>query len=374
MRGGRRSAGAGICGPEAEGVTDANRNELIAREEKPEDARLAAALRPRSFGEFVGQRGVVDNLGIAVRAARAREEALDHLLLYGPPGLGKTTLAQIVAHELGVSFTSTSGPALERAGDLMGLLTKLEAGDILFIDEIHRLPRVVEEFLYPALEDFRIDFVLDKGPEARMVKFALKHFTLIGATTRIGLLSTPLRDRFGLVHHLEFYPAADLERILARSARILGVELAAAGGATIARRARGTPRVANRLLRRVRDFAQVKGRERVDGDVAAEALALLGIDGEGLDALDRRVLQVIIETYNGGPVGLKALAATLNEEEDTLADVVEPFLLKIGYLGRTARGRVATARAYGHLGRQAPATLAQPETLPFDGEGLSEVD
>ncbi len=350
-------------------MTDVSRSELISREEKPEDATFTAPLRPRRFDEFVGQKAVLDNLKIAVAAARERGEPLDHLLLYSPPGLGKTTLAHVVANELEVHITATSGPALERPGDLMGLLTNLAEGDILFIDEIHRLPRVVEEFLYPALEEFKIDFVLDKGPEARTVKFNLKRFTLIGATTRVGLLTTPLRDRFGLFHHLEFYPPADLERVLHRSAKILAVPLTGGGAKAVARRARGTPRVANRLLRRVRDYAQVKGRDEVDEEAAAEALELLGIDAEGLDALDRRVLEVIIETYDGGPVGLKALAATLNEEEDTLADVVEPFLLKIGFLGRTQRGRVATRRAYEHMGKKAPRDLPEIEPLPFEEDG-----
>lgn len=355
-------------------MTNRRPNELLAREAVPEDAAFAAPLRPRRFVDFIGQEGVVANVQIALAAARSRGEPLDHTLLYGPPGLGKTTLAHVIAAELGVNITVTSGPALERPGDLMGILTKLETGDILFVDEIHRLPRVVEEFLYPALEEFKVDFVLDRGPAARTLTYRLRHFTLIGATTRVGLLTAPLRDRFGMAYHLDFYPPSDLEKILVRSAAILGVTLDAEGAATIARRARGTPRVANRLLRRVRDFAQVKKRKVIDGAVAAEALALLGIDEAGLDQLDRRVLAVIMDTYGGGPVGVRALAATLNEEEDTLVDVVEPFLLKIGFLGRTSRGRVATRRAYEHLGKKVPAAVLAMEPLPFEegdaGEGI----
>ena len=342
---------------------------IISPQPQDDEIAIDRAIRPQRLADLINQDRVRENLSILVEAAKQRDEALDHVLLYGPPGLGKTTLAHVVANEMKVHITATSGPALERAGDLMGLLTNLEESDILFIDEIHRLPRVVEEFLYPALEEFKIDFILDKGPDARTVKFNLKRFTLIGATTRAGLLTTPLRDRFGLFHHLEFYPPKDLERILLRSAEILNVPLTAGGAAAVARRARGTPRVANRLLRRVRDFAQVKGRDQVDEEVAAEALEKLGINEEGLDVLDRSVLKVIIETYDGGPVGLKALAATLNEEEDTLADVVEPFLLKIGFMGRTQRGRVATRRAYEHVGKKPPRDVLETEQLPLEPDG-----
>ena len=340
-------------------------NGPFTADEGPEERKFLGALRPVSFEEFVGQDNVVANLKIAIEAARKRAEPLDHVLLYGPPGLGKTTLAYVIANEMGVDIQATSGPALERPGDLMGILTNLRLGSILFIDEIHRLPRIVEEFLYPAMEDFAVDFIIDKGPEARMFKFDLQRFTLIGATTRAGLITNPLRDRFGILHHLDFYPPDDLVKILLRSAGLLGVELEDAGALEVSGRSRGTPRVANRLLRRVRDFAQVYGEEGIERDVVDRALKLLGIDEIGLDNLDRRMLHTIVEQYAGGPVGIRALAATLNEEEDTLADVVEPYLLKAGLVGRTSRGRIATAKAYEHL-KITPKAIAEGEPLPFE--------
>lgn len=326
------------------------RERLVSPEERPGEERYQASLRPRSFEEYVGQRQVVDRLRVAVAAARERREPLDHVLFYGPPGLGKTTLAHVIARELGVPLVQTSGPAVERPGDLMGILTNLEPGAILFIDEVHRLPRAVEEFLYPAMEDYRVDFVVDKGPFAKTVRLDIQPFTLVGATTRAGLLAAPLRERFGLFYHLDFYPPEELRRIVARSARLLGVELEPEAEEVIARRSRGTPRITNRLLRRVRDYAQVGGVRPVDARAAEEALALEGIDEAGLDALDRRYLEVLIRVYDGGPVGVAALAATLNEEPDTLTDVVEPYLLKIGFLRRTAQGRRSTRAAEEHLG------------------------
>ncbi|MBI3332880.1 MAG: Holliday junction branch migration DNA helicase RuvB [Candidatus Omnitrophica bacterium] len=326
------------------------REVLLTQQETDEDRVLNLSLRPQSLGEFVGQPELVENLRVAVQAAQKRGEPLEHLLFSGPQGLGKTTLAYIIAHEMGTKITATSGPAIERAGDLIGILTNLGEGDILFIDEIHRLSKVVEEFLYPAMEQFQIDFVIDKGPYAKTIKFNLKRFTLIGATTRSGLLTSPLRARFGLAYHLNFYDAEDLVRILERSARLLGIELDREGASEIAKRSRGTPRVANRLLRRVRDYAQVKSDGRITPSVAATALDAQGIDPLGLDEVDRRALKVILEQYEGGPVGLEALAATLNEEPDTLADVVEPYLLKAGLLRRTPRGREATKSASDHLG------------------------
>ena len=307
------------------------------------------SLRPSRIDEFIGQERLKENLRIALEAAKKRKESLEHILLSGPPGLGKTSLAHIVAHEMGCKIMATSGPAIERAGDLIGILTNLEEGDILFIDEIHRLSKVVEEFIYPAMEDYKIDFIVDKGPYAKTIKFALKKFTLVGATTRQGLLSSPMRDRFGLAFHLDFYDAEDLTKIIKRSAAILSISIEADAALELARRSRGTPRIANRLLRRVRDYAQVKDREKIDLAVVEKALSGHDIDTFGLDALDRKVLRTLIESYDGGPAGIESLAATLNEEVDTLADVVEPFLLKSGYLKRTSRGREATPLAYQHL-------------------------
>lgn len=320
-----------------------------AMPETDEDQILNLSLRPKKFEDFVGQQPVVDNLQVAIQAASRRREPLEHLLLAGPPGLGKTSIAHIVAHEMGAKITATSGPAIERAGDLIGILTNMERGDILFIDEIHRLSKVVEEFLYPAMENYEIDFVVDKGPYAKTIKFHLKHFTLIGATTRSGLLSNPLRSRFGMVYHLEFYPPEALQEIVRRSANILGIDVAPEICAEIAKRARGTPRVANRLLRRVRDYAQVKSRGPITKDLADAALAAQGVDAFGLDPIDRKVLRAIMDFYGGGPVGIDALAAALNEERDTIIDVVEPFLLSAGLLKRTARGRKLTRLAYQHL-------------------------
>ena len=317
--------------------------------ENDEDQVFNLSLRPKRFEEFVGQRQVVENLLVAIQAAKRRQEPLEHLLLAGPPGLGKTSIAHIVAHEMGAKITATSGPAIERAGDLIGILTNLEQGDILFIDETHRLSKVVEEFLYPAMESFEIDFVIDKGPYAKTIKFHLKRFTLIGATTRAGLLSNPLRSRFGMVYHLEFYKPDDLMEIIKRSAAILGVTLESEAAQTIAQRARGTPRVANRLLRRVRDYAQVKASGPISKAVADAALSAQGVDAFGLDAIDRKVLRTIMDFYGGGPVGIEALAASLNEEPDTIVDVVEPYLLSAGLLKRTARGRKATRLAYQHF-------------------------
>ncbi len=326
------------------------REVLLTQQETDEDRVLALSLRPNSLDEFIGQPELVENLKVAIQAAHKRQEPLEHLLFSGPQGLGKTTLAYIIGHEMGTKVTATSGPAIERAGDLIGILTNLQEGDILFIDEIHRLSKVVEEFLYPAMEQFQIDFIIDKGPYAKTIKFQLKRFTLIGATTRSGLLSAPLRARFGLAYHLNFYDPADLITIAEHSARLLGIPIDREGAGEIAQRARGTPRIANRLLRRVRDYAQVKGDGRISQEAAQRALDAQGIDLLGLDEVDRRVLRVIIEQYHGGPVGLESLAAMLNEEVDTLADVVEPYLLKAGLLRRTPRGREATAEASEHLG------------------------
>jgi Holliday junction DNA helicase RuvB len=308
------------------------------------------SLRPERLSDYVGQQEVVDTLKIAIEAAIYRKEPLEHVLFHGPPGLGKTTLAHIIAREMGGRLTVTSGPALEKGGDLIGILTHLEEGDILFVDEIHRIPKTVEEFLYPAMEDFAVDFVFDKGIHARSHRYRLNRFTFVGATTRVGLLSAPLRDRFGLFRSLDFYSAEDLVRIIERSAAILDVNIDAEGARILARRSRGTPRIVNRLLKRVRDYAQVRADGRINQSVVEAALTLEGVDSQGLTGLDRRYLKTIIEYYHGGPVGIEAIAATLQEEADTLVDVVEPFLLKIGLVTRTSSGRKASEEAFRHLG------------------------
>ncbi len=324
-------------------------------EENEEDKALAS-LRPNHFAEYVGQERLKEGLGIACRAAKKREEALDHVLLHGPPGLGKTSLARIIAREMGVGFKSTSGPVIEHPGDLAAILTSLESFDILFIDEIHRLPRVVEEVLYPAMEDYQIDILIGQGPTAKSIKIGLKPFTLIGATTRTGLLTSPLRDRFGMVHRLEFYSALELTSIVKRSASILNVELDDEASLELGKRARGTPRIANRLLKRLRDFAEDQASGKITLDVARRALALLDIDAAGLDRMDRAILETIVDKFRGGPVGVETIAAALGEDHDTLEDVYEPFLIQEGFLARTRRGREVTSRGYEHLGREPVST------------------
>ena len=308
------------------------------------------SLRPKYFNEYIGQREAKDNLNIYIQATKQRGEALDHVLLYGPPGLGKTTLAGIIANELGVNFRITSGPAIEKAGDLAAILTNLDEHDVLFIDEIHRLSRSVEEVLYSAMEEYALDIIIGKGPSARSVRIDLPKFTLVGATTRAGALAAPLRDRFGIVSRLEYYKQEELEFIVTRAADILNIGIEQAGASEIARRSRGTPRIANRLLKRVRDFAQVVGNGVITADIADEALKRLHVDKMGLDRIDRRVLKCIIENYDGGPVGIETIAAAVSEERDTIEDVYEPYLMQLGFLGRTPRGRVATKLAYDHLG------------------------
>lgn len=325
-------------------------NPAISAGDTNEDQVVEASLRPRSMGEYIGQPAMREKLSIFLEAARRRTEALDHVLIFGPPGLGKTTLAHVIANEMGVNLRQTSGPVLERAGDLAALLTNLQPRDVLFIDEIHRLSPVVEEVLYPALEDFQLDIMIGEGPAARSIKLELPRFTLIGATTRAGLLTSPLRDRFGIVERLEFYSDEELSKIVTRSAGILHISVDNEGATEIARRSRGTPRIANRLLRRVRDYAEVKGDGFISREIAVAGMEMLQVDKLGFDTMDRRLLRMIIETFDGGPVGVESIAAALSEERGTVEDVLEPYLIQQGYLARTARGRIATSKAYRHFG------------------------
>jgi Holliday junction DNA helicase RuvB len=341
------------------GLPPPDKRVMSAAAASPNEEAVERALRPKLFDEYVGQSKVREQLEIFIGAAKMRSEAMDHVLLFGPPGLGKTTLSHIIAHELGVNLRQTSGPVLEKPKDLAALLTNLEKNDVLFIDEIHRLSPVVEEILYPALEDFQIDIMIGEGPSARSIKLDLQPFTLVGATTRAGMLTNPLRDRFGIVSRLEFYTSQELAKIVKRSAALLNVPADEEGGFEIARRSRGTPRIANRLLRRVRDYADVKGKGRITLEIANKALAMLDVDPQGLDIMDRKMLEAVIHRFDGGPVGLDNIAASIGEERDTIEDVIEPYLIQQGYLQRTPRGRIATLAAYRHLGVLPPKNSAE---------------